>query len=157
MRKVLLSHGGEIAVRVLRSLHEVGLRRIAACSDADRDGLHVRLASASYAIGPAPASESYLRFGRIPRVTRRSGAGAIHFGYGKPRVRGSIRGERTSSGSSLPRRDCLDGPRRSRPPSQGRPFPQPLPWERDRRRARPAARRDTSQRAPSATRRGRPR
>ncbi|WP_437331115.1 biotin carboxylase N-terminal domain-containing protein [Sorangium sp. So ce381] len=157
MRKVLLSCGGEIAVRVLRSLHEAGLRRIAVCSDADRDGLHVRLASASYAIGPAPASESYLRFGRIPCVTRRSEAGAIHFGYGKPRVRGSMRGERTSSGSSLPRRDCLDCPRRSRPPSPARPLPQPLPWERDRPHARPATRRDTSQRVPSATRRGRPR
>lgn len=93
IRKVLLSNGGEIAVRVLRSLHEVGLRGIAVCSEADRDGLHVRLASASYAIGPAPASESYLRFDRIPRVTRRSGAGAIHFGYGKPRVRGSMRAD----------------------------------------------------------------
>ncbi|WP_437745925.1 biotin carboxylase N-terminal domain-containing protein [Sorangium sp. So ce1504] len=93
IRKVLLPDRGEIAVRVLRSLHEAGLQGIAVCSDAGGDNLHVRLASASYAIGPTPAAESYLRFDRIRRITSRSGAGAIHLGYGKPRVRGSMRAD----------------------------------------------------------------
>ncbi|WP_437910982.1 biotin carboxylase N-terminal domain-containing protein [Sorangium sp. So ce327] len=74
-------------------MHEAGLQGIAVYSDAGGDNLHVRLASASYAIGPASMAESYLRFDRIRRVTRRSGAGAIHLGYGKPRVRGSMRAD----------------------------------------------------------------
>ncbi|WP_044964734.1 MULTISPECIES: biotin carboxylase N-terminal domain-containing protein [Sorangium] len=93
IRKVLFPNRGEIAVRVLRSLHEAGLQGIVVCSDAGGDNLHVRLASASYAIGPAPAVESHLRFDRICRVTRRSGAGAIHLVHGKPRVRGSMRAD----------------------------------------------------------------
>ncbi|WP_441287496.1 biotin carboxylase N-terminal domain-containing protein [Sorangium sp. KYC3313] len=80
-------------MRVLRSLHEAGLQGVAVCSVAGGDDLHVRLVSASYAIGPAPAAESYLRFDRIRRITRRSGAGVIHLGYGKPRVRGSMRAD----------------------------------------------------------------
>ncbi|WP_437535324.1 biotin carboxylase N-terminal domain-containing protein [Sorangium sp. So ce726] len=93
IRKVLLPNRGEIAVQVLRSLHEAGLQGIAVCSDANSDNLHVPLASASYAIGPAPTAEGYLRFDRIRHVTRRSAAGAIHLGYGKPRVRGSMRAD----------------------------------------------------------------
>ncbi|WP_437299511.1 biotin carboxylase N-terminal domain-containing protein [Sorangium sp. So ce426] len=125
IRKVLLPDRGEIAARVLRSLHEAGLQGIVVCSDAGGDHLHVRLASASYAIGPAPAVESYLRFDRICRVTRRSGAGAIHLGHGKPRVRGSMRADLVAEGGSQrrvtrrsarhprPARDVLAGRNRS--------------------------------------------
>ncbi|WP_437719541.1 biotin carboxylase N-terminal domain-containing protein [Sorangium sp. So ce448] len=81
-------------------MHEAGLRGIAVRSDAGGDNLHVRLASASYAIGPAPVAESYLRFDRSRRVTRRSGASAIH-----TRVRKTASSRKHASGPRrVPRR-----------------------------------------------------
>ena len=79
---VLIANRGEIACRIIRTLKRLGIRAIAVYSDADRDALHVAEADQSIRIGPAPATESYLRVDAILDVARRTGAQAIHPGYG---------------------------------------------------------------------------
>src|SRR5262249_38264076 len=81
-RKILVANRGEIAVRVIRACHEMGIGSVAVFSEADRDALHGRYAREAYPIGPSASSESYLRMDRILEVAERSGADAIHPGYG---------------------------------------------------------------------------
>ena len=81
-QKILIANRGEIACRVIKTAHRMGIRAVAVYSDADRDALHVRLADEAVCIGPPPARESYLAMDRILAACKQTGAEAVHPGYG---------------------------------------------------------------------------
>ncbi len=82
IKKVLIANRGEIAVRVMRTCQELDIKTVAVYSDADRNALHVQTADEAYHIGPSPSMESYLVIEKIISVAKKSGADAIHPGYG---------------------------------------------------------------------------
>ncbi|WP_339794846.1 biotin carboxylase N-terminal domain-containing protein, partial [uncultured Imperialibacter sp.] len=82
IKKILIANRGEIALRVMRTAREMGIKTVAIYSEADRKALHVRYADEAFCVGPPPSKESYLRMDAIIDVAEQAGADAIHPGYG---------------------------------------------------------------------------
>src|SRR5271155_5799308 len=80
--KILIANRGEIACRVIRTARRMGIATVAVYSEADAEALHVRMADEAVSIGPPPAAESSLRTDRVREACRKTGAEAVHPGYG---------------------------------------------------------------------------
>jgi 3-methylcrotonyl-CoA carboxylase alpha subunit len=109
-RRMLVANRGEIAVRIIRACHELGIEAIAVYSDVDAGALHVRLADVAVNIGPAPATESYLRIDRVMAAAAAAGADALHPGYGFLSEQPEIADACTAAGITFigPSREALD-------------------------------------------------
>jgi len=81
-KRILIANRGEIAVRISRACRELDIETVAVYSEADRESLHVKYADYAYPIGPSPSAQSYLSIDRIIDVCKKSGAEAVHPGYG---------------------------------------------------------------------------
>ncbi|MDP2619966.1 MAG: acetyl/propionyl/methylcrotonyl-CoA carboxylase subunit alpha [Hyphomicrobiales bacterium] len=81
-KKILIANRGEIACRIIKTARSMGIATVAVHSDADKDALHVEMADEAVRLGPAPAAESYLRIDRLVGACRKTGAEAVHPGYG---------------------------------------------------------------------------
>ena len=81
-KKILIANRGEIACRIIRTARRMGISTVAVYSDADAEALHVQMADEAIRIGPPPSAESYLKIDRIVEVCRKTGAEAVHPGYG---------------------------------------------------------------------------
>jgi len=82
IKKVLIANRGEIAVRILRTLRKMNISSVVIYSDADKNSLHVLLSDSAYYIGPSESSKSYLNMEKIIDIALKSGANAVHPGYG---------------------------------------------------------------------------
>src|SRR5660397_126216 len=80
--RILIANRGEIALRIIRACHELGMEAVAVYSDADASAAHVRAADQAVRLGPAPAAESYLRLDAVVAAAVATGAEAVHPGYG---------------------------------------------------------------------------
>ena len=82
MKKILIANRGEIALRIMRSVREMGIKTVAIFSEADRNALFVRYADEAVCIGPPPSSQSYLQGDKIIDISKQLGVDGIHPGYG---------------------------------------------------------------------------
>src|ERR1041385_3055512 len=81
-KRILIANRGEIACRIIKTAHRMGIETVAVYSEADKDALHVEMADSAIAIGPPPAAESYLVIDKIIAACKESKAEAVHPGYG---------------------------------------------------------------------------
>ena len=81
-KKILIANRGEIACRIIKTAHRLGIATVAVYSEADKDALHVDMAGEAVFIGPPPAAQSYLVIDKIIEACRKTGAEAVHPGYG---------------------------------------------------------------------------